>query len=79
MKDFNSEEVRLAINYIKGVINIHDLNIWSISPDEHALMAHVVFSPEHDKKEFFAKAEFLMKKYNIKFYTFQMEKPGEFD
>ena len=67
------EELQRGINYIKGVTGIHNYHVWSISPEEHALMVHVVFSPKQDKKNFDRKFEFLMKKYEIKHYTVQLE------
>ena len=61
-----------TINYIPGVIQLHQVHFWSISSEEHCFMCHVRFSTKYDKKEFFRKANFVMKKYDVKFFAFQL-------
>jgi cobalt-zinc-cadmium efflux system protein len=40
-KRLNLEEVRAAIQAIDGVINVHDLHVWSLGSNSHALASHV--------------------------------------
>jgi cobalt-zinc-cadmium efflux system protein len=40
-KRINIEEVRAAIQSLDGVINVHDLHVWSLGSNSHALASHV--------------------------------------
>jgi Co/Zn/Cd efflux system component len=72
-----TEKLKRAISYIPGVLEVHQYYVWSISPSEHAMMTHVAFSTTFSKKKFYKKFEYLMKKYDITFYTVQVEEINE--
>ncbi|SNS27810.1 cobalt-zinc-cadmium efflux system protein [Granulicella rosea] len=40
-KRVNLEEVRAAIEAIDGVVNVHDLHVWTLGSNSHALASHV--------------------------------------
>jgi len=40
-KTVNLNEIRAAMESIEGVVNVHDLHIWSLTSQSHALASHV--------------------------------------
>lgn len=50
--DVNIEELRIAIKQIKGVNNVHDLHVWSLTSGVNAMSGHVVLDkPEQPTNE----------------------------
>ena len=68
-----------TLQYIPGVIQLHKIHFWSISPQEHCFMCHVKFSSKYPKDEFFRKANFIMDKNDVKFFTFQIEEDQKYE
>lgn len=50
-KDINLKEVKLYLQSIQGVTNVHDLHVWAISTTEVALTVHLVM-PAHQQQAF---------------------------
>ncbi len=64
---------------IEGVINIHDLHIWSITSYAHVLSAHVVLEDRtlKDVNNFLNKVKIMLKEeFDISHSTLQLEKEG---
>jgi cobalt-zinc-cadmium efflux system protein len=40
-KSVNIPEIRLAMQGVAGVVNVHDLHVWSLTSQSHALASHV--------------------------------------
>jgi cobalt-zinc-cadmium efflux system protein len=40
-KSVNMAEIRVAMQAVPGVINVHDLHVWSLTSQSHALASHV--------------------------------------
>ena len=75
-EDINVIEVKNDILAVEGVIDIHDLHIWSIAYDMNALSAHVVVKHEmSDRMQEVVKhiSDILSNKYGIKHTTLQAE------
>lgn len=63
---------------IEGVVGVHDLHVWAISPDNVALTVHVTVKSESEgycqEKTLAQLQEMLCSKYNIHHSTIQAEK-----
>lgn len=78
-KTLNLEKISQDIQKIKGIKNIHDLHIWSISSDVYALSCHIVISAENLKlinKITSDVSEMIKSKYNITHTVIQSECEG---
>ena len=40
-RNLNLAEIRVAVERVDGVINVHDLHVWSLGSQSHALSCHV--------------------------------------
>jgi len=40
-KTLNLSDIRAAMTKVEGVVNVHDLHIWSLTSQSHALASHV--------------------------------------
>lgn len=70
--DFN--DVHKTFFAIEGVVQVHNLRIWSLSMDKVALSAHVVVSPGTSPQEVLKKAsEIVREKYRFFEMTLQIE------
>ena len=75
-KNVNIEEVIETIEKVPGVQHIHDLHVWSITSDQHALSCHAVVNDNFTIKESQALQEKIQEKLNEKgigHVTIQME------
>lgn len=76
-KHINVHGVKESIGKIKGVINVHDLHIWSINSNSVALSVHVVVT-SNDYNTILCQINSLLKeKFNITHSTIQIE-PDDF-
>jgi cobalt-zinc-cadmium efflux system protein len=69
-------EVEKVLKHITGVVDIHDLHVWSISKAHPALSAHVVVEEQttHSTKEILDEIQAqVMKNFNIEHITIQFE------
>lgn len=72
----NIDEVAQTIQKVKGVKNIHDLHVWTITSGMNAVSAHVLIEDaEAERASAILKQinELLKSKYNISHATFQTE------
>lgn len=61
----NIDNVRKQLTKIKGVIDVCELHVWSISFDETMMTAHLTVQREYDSDAVNAKAETLSAKLGI--------------
>lgn len=78
-KDINIEKVRLYLDSIKGVEEVHELHVWAMSTTQVALTAHLVVPGGHpgttsNDKFIMDIREGLEKKFGISHTTLQVEK-----
>jgi len=72
----NLEELEQEIRKIRGVTEVHDLHVWSLTSDKHALSAHVLIDAENLRamNEIVKKTNAMLEsKYNITHTTIQSE------
>lgn len=70
------EDVVAALQQIEGVLAVHDVHIWSVSSDVHALSCHLVVSGEHtisQSQHILAKAAATLAQQGIHHSTIQLE------
>ena len=73
------EKIKSYLSSIEGVVEVHDLHIWSMSTTEIALTAHLVInSPELLNKILKKITEDLKNNFKIHHPTIQMELSGDF-
>jgi len=59
---------------LKGVEEVHELHVWSITSDHPSLSGHVAVHPEVDRDALLVKAtKFLKENFKIKHATIQLE------
>lgn len=67
-------EVRSKLQELPGVLQIHDLHLWSITSDFPALSAHLVVSEETKRDQLLKEAKDLLEKtFHIEHSTLQLE------
>lgn len=69
-------DVRASLEKVRGVVEVHDLHIWTVSSGLHALSAHLVVEDRliSDCSGVVAECEELLReKYSIRHTTFQLE------
>ena len=72
----NIAAVREAILAIDGVVDVHDLHVWSITSGRDALSVHVVCECEDYSKAFVEGVRHtLMHEFGISHLTIQLETP----
>ncbi|CAM3820831.1 MULTISPECIES: cation diffusion facilitator family transporter [Mesobacillus] len=70
----NIDEVKKALEELKGVEEVHDLHIWSITSDQPSLSGHLVVEPKFDNDDLLNKATSLLKeRFKVKHSTLQLE------
>ena len=75
-KDVDVEEVIATITGVSGVFSIHDLHIWSITSDHHALSCHAVVSGDltiEEARGILDEIESRLDKFGIHHVTVQLE------
>ena len=70
------EEIEEEIRSVKGVLDVHDLHIWSITAGNVVLTAHVVVSDVEACNDILKDVEEIAKKYGIEHTTIQVEREG---
>jgi cobalt-zinc-cadmium efflux system protein len=74
----NVRSVVAAMEEVDGVIDVHDLHVWTISSGKDALSAHVTIEPAVSHKTTLeALQERLRSSFNIGHMTIQLETPDE--
>ncbi|NBI28355.1 cation diffusion facilitator family transporter [Chengkuizengella marina] len=69
------DKVNNTLMKLEGVKNVHDLHIWTITSNFHALTCHVVVEDAKNEQELLQEAiELLEKEFNIDHVTIQVEK-----
>jgi cobalt-zinc-cadmium efflux system protein len=67
-------EIRSSLLGCTGVENVHDLHIWSIGSNSHALSAHIVVPSQHNPFEVRNRVERILQgKFDLSHTTLQME------
>ncbi|MBI5244475.1 MAG: cation transporter [Elusimicrobia bacterium] len=70
------EEIRGAIGSIEGVVEVHDLHLWSLSSGAASISGHVVLAKGGDAKAVLkAGAKTLDARFGLKHVTLQIEQP----
>jgi cobalt-zinc-cadmium efflux system protein len=73
-KHLNLTSIREAVKGLNGVVNIHDLHIWSIGSQSHALSAHIKIRPDSDPVEVRTRVETLLQRnFHLEHTTLQVE------
>jgi len=71
----NQEEVKKTLLEIDGVINVHDLHIWTITSGLDSLSCHLLINDDSDGQEILQQSiNKIEKSFNIKHTTIQIEK-----
>jgi cobalt-zinc-cadmium efflux system protein len=76
-KGIDPNQVKKELLNIPGVKEVHDLHIWSVTPQNIALSTHIV--AEDDKKILNQAHRLLETNYRILHMTIQIEAPGHFE
>ncbi|KZE39890.1 zinc transporter ZitB [Bhargavaea cecembensis] len=73
----NPEEVRKSLEELDGVNDVHDLHLWSITPDEPLLSCHMTINGQGDPDRILHNAHrILHDRYSIDHSTIQLETDG---
>jgi cobalt-zinc-cadmium efflux system protein len=73
-KHLNLRRIREEVKGLTGVENIHDLHVWSIGSQSHALSAHIVVQPNYDPIDVRARVEDLLRAtFHLDHTTLQVE------
>jgi len=73
-KHLNLTDIREAVTELKGVVGIHDLHIWSIGSQMHALSAHIKIRPDSDPVDVRTRVENLLQNnFHLEHTTLQVE------
>jgi cobalt-zinc-cadmium efflux system protein len=76
----DADRVARAIGSVAGVLEVHDLHVWSVTPGFDSLAAHVVVGRGEDRDRVRREIEFLLRdRYAIEHTTLQMEDQGDED
>ena len=74
----DADAVARAIGSVAGVLSVHELHVWSVTPGFDALAAHVVVARGEDRDRIRRELEFVLRdSYEIEHTTLQMEGPGD--
>lgn len=72
--DLSITDIEKCLTSLEGVINIHDLHVWTITSDFPALSCHLVVEEHIDRDELLKEAAKLLdEKFSIEHSTIQME------
>lgn len=70
----NPTEIRLYLESLPGVVNVHDLHIWAMSTSQIAMTVHLVIPEGHPGDAFIEKIrEYLHDNFDIEHPTIQIE------
>jgi len=73
-KHLNPTSIREAVRSLNAVINIHDLHIWSIGSQSHALSAHIKIRPGSDPVDVRTRIQsLLLEDFHLEHTTLQVE------
>ena len=73
-RGINTEAVRRAMTATAGVLEVHDLHVWSISRELPALTAHVSLASDHAAPEVLRSLQLLLQReFGIEHTTLQLE------
>lgn len=71
----NSEKVKEYLEAIEGVINVHDLRIWTITSGIHSLCCHLLIDETADSQAILDKANSgIRQQFDIRYSAVQIEK-----
>ena len=74
----DADAVARAMGSVAGVLSVHELHVWSVTPGFDALAAHVVVARGEDRDRIRRELEFVLRdSYEIEHTTLQMEGPGD--
>ncbi|MEO8092849.1 MAG: cation diffusion facilitator family transporter [bacterium] len=74
------DELGAALCRVKGVSEVHELHVWTVTSGFEALAAHVVTAPGVDRDRARRELEFLLRdEFGIEHTTLQMEDAGDED
>lgn len=74
----NHEEVKEALESIHGVIDVHDLHIWTITSGLHSLTCHLLVEDDHPSQKILQEAiRMVSEKFHIDHATIQIETSTE--
>lgn len=79
-KDLNMEEITGSLKKLDGVVDVHDLHVWTISSGMHALSGHVVVRDQmlsQSSKVLDQINAMLLERYKISHTTIQLEHDKE--
>lgn len=73
-KNIDYNAVGVSLHQVQGIVSVHDLHIWNMSPNQPTLMAHVILQPNTPWPLVLDHArEMLRREYNIDHITLQAE------
>ena len=73
-KHLNLQRIREDVRNLSGVENIHDLHVWSLGSQSHALSAHIVVQPNYDPIDVRSRVEDLLRvSFHLDHTTLQVE------
>ena len=68
------EKIEESLERIEGVLNMHDMHIWTITSGVHSFSCHLLIEPTGDSQTILARASSILKNdYRFHFSTIQME------
>jgi cobalt-zinc-cadmium efflux system protein len=71
----NQQEVNQALQEITGVLNVHDLHIWTITSGLDSLSCHLLIEDDKDSQEILQQSiQIIESKFKILHTTIQVEK-----
>lgn len=72
--DIDSGEIKHRIETIDGVVNVHDLRIWTLTSGRHSLSCHLLIDNGRDSQPILAKAsEIIRSIFGIQYSAIQIE------
>ena len=69
--EFDVEDLEKNLRKIEGVINVHDVHVWSLSIGKISMSCHL--TTDEPQKTLVLARELIKKKYNITHSTIQVE------
>jgi cobalt-zinc-cadmium efflux system protein len=76
----DADAVARSVASVAGVLGVHELHVWSVTPGFDALAAHVVVAHGADRDRVRREIEFLLRdRYTIEHTTLQIEDEGDDD
>lgn len=72
----DAEEIEKEIRKVKGVVDVHDLHVWSITPGDVVLTAHVVVSDVEACNDILSDVREVARRFGIDHTTIQIEREG---